>query len=127
MLLVVLAWVIGGIIGESIGWTYGWYFGVSFGWVIGTAIGFAFGGLISAVVLHKEGSLINWKSMLWVTLAWAMGGAFGRAGIVSRNIGDEIGGLDGWAIAGAIGWAISGVIGAFVMIWQIRESNKRKE
>lgn len=110
---------------QSILWiTLGWALGGAIGWPIGEALteasGAAVGGAIAGVIgwgitSRFEQGLSNWKSMLWITLTWAIGAAIGW--IIARQIQFNIDGAIGWPI----GRAISGAIGGFVLIWQIRK------
>jgi len=44
-------------------------------WALELAIGGVIGGLATAIILRVERVLSGWKSMLWVTLGWAIGWA----------------------------------------------------
>jgi hypothetical protein len=104
--------------------TLGWALGGAIGWPIGEALteasGAAVGGAIFGVVgwgitARFERGLANWKSALWITLAWAIGAAIGW--VIAREIQFNLDGEIGWPV----GRAISGAIGGFVTIWLIRK------
>jgi hypothetical protein len=140
--LITLGWAIAGAISGVVyslsdevlsGTIVGIYY--SFDGVFGGAIGGAIGGLITAHALRTENAGFNWKSMFWMSLAWAIGGAAGwvigesnyevRGMVIGLGIGAMISmaiifsaGLFsfdwkslawivlGWAIGGGIGWFI---------------------
>jgi len=102
----------------------GWALGGAVGWSVGEALteasGAAVGGAIAGVVglgitSPFERGLANWKSVLWVTLAWTLSAAIGW--IIAREIQFNVDGEIGWPV----GRAISGAIGGFVTIWQLRK------
>lgn len=103
---VTLVWAISG----AIGWTLGEALTEASGAAIGAAVGGALGG---AFTLRNKRAFIDWKNMLWITLAWAFAMAIGWT--IGRIIQDEVGGAIGWPI----GMAVSGAIGGFVLIWQV--------
>ena len=108
MLWITLAWALGGAIG--------WALGDALSEAIGAAVGGAIGGVIGwGITSRFEQGLSNWKSALWITLAWAISAAIGWT--IAREIQFNIGGAVGWPIGRAIG----GAIGGFVVIWQIRK------
>ena len=102
---VTLVWAISG----AIGWTLGEVLTEASGAAIGAVVGGTLGG---AITLRKERALIDWKDMLWIILAWAVGMAIGW--ITGRVIQDEVDGAIGWPI----GMAVGGAIGGFVLIWR---------
>ena len=111
LLWITVAWAVGGAIAFPISWSVGGTIGLA----VGGAIGWLIGGLVTTITLGFEHVLSNWKSPLWITVAWAVGGAIN--GAISGIMGSAI----GWAVGGGIG----GAIGGFVMIWQIREEKKQ--
>lgn len=106
-------WVIlGWVIGAAIGWTIG----ESLTEASGAAVGGAIGGLIGwAITSRFVPGISNWKSALWIMLAWALSAAIGW--VIAREIQFNADGAIGWPF----GRAISGAIGGFVTIWQIRK------
>lgn len=106
----ILAWAFAGAMGWSIGWGL---LSDASGAGIGMAV-FAILGL--AITLGMDYILSNWKSIVVITLAWAIGGAIGWS-IARNGLIDELG-MDkalSWGIGTAIGWAIGGSI----MSWQL--------
>ena len=80
---------------------------------------FAIIGLVST--LGMDYVLSNWKSIAWITLAWAICGAIGWS--ISKGLIDKLDAdlATSWAIGTAIGWGIGG----FVLGWQLL-NNKGK-
>lgn len=126
---------------------------ISLGWAICGAIGViisnsvlfghgmsgAIGGFITALALQTKSRDLNWKSIFLMTLAWAIGGAIGRATTIqlADNMGVSFGfgigfGLGAMIAMGALligglipfdgkritwivlAWAISGQIGSSI-------------
>lgn len=110
---------------ESVLWvTLGWVVGFALGWPIGEAMteasGAAVGGVIGGfigwgITSRFVPGISNWKSALWITLAWAISAAIGW--IIAREIQFNLDGEIGWPV----GRAISGAIAGFVTIWQLRK------
>jgi hypothetical protein len=110
---------------QNILWiTLGWALGGVIGWPVGEALteasGAAVGGAIFGVIgwgvsSRFERGLANWKSALWITLAWALSAAVGW--VIARNIQFNLDGEIGWPV----GRAISGAVGGLVTIWQIKK------
>jgi hypothetical protein len=105
---VALVWAASG----AIGWTVGEAITEASGATIGAAAG---GALAGAITLRDVRALIDWKKLLWITLAWALGLAVGWT--IGRFIQSEYDGAIGWPI----GRGIAGGIGGFVTIWQIKK------
>jgi len=104
--------------------TLGWMIGFALGWPVGEALteasGAAVGGMIGGLIGWGITSrfvpgIANWKSALWITLAWAISAAIGW--VIARNIQFNLDGEIGWPV----GRAISGAIGGFILIWQIKK------
>jgi hypothetical protein len=104
--------------------TLGWALGGAIGWPIGealteasgAAVGGAIGGIIGwGITSRFLPGISNWKSALWITLAWTISAAIGWT--IAREIQFNVDGAIGWPV----GRAISGAIGGFVAIWQIRK------
>jgi len=133
-----IAWGIGGLLTmlilhkdqivsnwKRIGWVAAvWAVSGAIGWPIGealteasgAAIGAAAGGLLGGTfTLQNEQGLIDWKKVLWITLAWAFGTAIGW--IIGDSIQDAYDGAVGWPL----GRGIAGLIGGFVTTWQIKK------
>jgi hypothetical protein len=115
LLWILLAWTIGGASSWAIYRATTDAIGELLGLVVGGATGWAVGGFFTALTLKGENVLSSWNSVLWITLAWTIGGSIGW--IIGWAISGEFNIVIGWAI----GWAISWAIGGFVTIWQIRE------
>jgi hypothetical protein len=98
---VTLGWTLGGAIGGALYWTMEDPVNA----VVGGAIGWAIGGLAIALALRIEDGLSNWKSMFWITLAWALGGAIGWA--IGENFTEAVGAGIGAALGAGIGLAIT--------------------
>jgi hypothetical protein len=99
-----LAWAIGGAVG--------WTIGEALTEASGAAIGSAMGAGISIVILLSTGQFVlNWKSIIWIVLGWAIGAGFGWY-IARRLLIDrlELGYALSWGIGMAIGWAIAGFV-----------------
>ncbi len=105
---VALVWTVSG----AIGWTIGEELSVATGAAIGAAVGGALGG---AVTLRVELATIDWKKILLITFAWALGMAIGW--IIGDIFQEEGFGAIGWLI----GRGIAGGIGGIVTIWQIKK------
>lgn len=104
------------ILGWTIGFGLGWPIGEALTEASGAAVGGAIGGLIGwGITSRFMPGISNWKSALWITLAWAISAAIGW--IIARQIQFNIDGEIGWPV----GIAISGAIAGFVTIWQIRK------
>jgi hypothetical protein len=107
----------------AIGGAIGWTIGDALTEVTGAAIGSAMGAGISIVILLSTGQVsLNWKSISWIVLGWAMGVAIGW--LIAKRLLIETIGLGyslSWGIGMGIGWAITG----FVLSWQLL-SNKGK-
>ncbi len=146
---IVLAWTIGGSLGWTFARKLMieiWSKDDTTSWIIGTAIGWAIGGYVLGWQLLKTDSqpklqagkateqivvadqlavglkdilLSRWKTLLWISLGWAIGGAIGT--IISFNYGS--GQLTRFAISGAIGGAIGGFITALAFQTKIRDYN----
>src|SRR6266542_1988229 len=102
---VAIFWItLGWAISSAIVWAI-WH---ATGEIAGGAIWGAIGGLITAITLRIEDILSDWKSMLWITVGWAIGGVIGS--VLILKIWQAIGGLVGWVIGGAIWGAIGGSI-----------------
>jgi hypothetical protein len=104
---IVLAWLLGGVIG----WQIDFRMPIG-GFFTGGLISWTIGGLITAIILRMEHVLNREQSMIYITLGWAIAGAIGWL------LGGSMSGIIGWAI----GWGIGGAIGGSVMYWNI---NKR--
>ena len=115
MISITIAWAIAGAIGWVIGW---WLLTEAIGAGIGIAI-FAIIGLAGTFGMDYIRS--NWKSMAYITLAWAIGGAIGWSIARALIEGPSMGHGTGWAIGMAIGWGIGGS----VLSWQLL-NNKGK-
>ena len=96
---VTIAWTIGGASGGAIYWAGG-----DFGDVIGGIVGGAVGGFVTGVILRQARILSSWQSILWVTLAWAIGGGIGWP------IGERITEAYGAAIGAGIAAAMGGIV-----------------
>jgi hypothetical protein len=108
ILWVMLGWALGGAIG--------WAIGEALTEASGAAVGGAIGGAIGwGITSRFEQGLANWKSALWVILAWSISAAIGW--VIAREIQFNLDGEIGWPV----GRAISGAVGGFVTIWQIRK------
>jgi hypothetical protein len=106
--LTIFAWPIG----SAIGWTIGEKLTGAVG-AIGAALG---AGIGLAITLRNAHVRSDQKSILLITIAWAIGTAIGWT--IARYFQLELGeGAIGWAL----GRAIAGAIGGFVTIWQIGE------
>lgn len=105
---VATVWAVSG----AIGWTIGEALTEASGAAIGAAAG---GALGVTFTLQNEQGLIEWKKVLWVSLAWAVGMAIGW--IIGWILQDEGFGAIGWLI----GRGIACGIGGFVTIWQIKK------
>lgn len=103
---VTLVWTASGVIGSIVGESLTEASGAA----IGAGVGGAFGGAFTLWDIHAH---IDWKKLLWITLAWAVGMAIGW--IISRLIQSQGIGAIGWPI----GRGIAGGIGGFVTVWQI--------
>jgi hypothetical protein len=117
MFWVTLAWAIGGAVG--------WQIGDRLTEAGGIAVGFAIGAGISMAILLSMGFVdFNWKSMIWIVLAWAIGSAIGwwiakRLLIEQLSIGYET----SWPFGMALGWTIAGS----VMGWQLLKNLSKQE
>ena len=130
LFLFVLGWAFGGLIS-------GFLFDDVAGGAMGGAVGGAIGGLVTSMFLRNGSAPSNQKSMIWITLTWAVAGAIGWFigwGLLTEAIGAGLGigifaliglagtlGLDyfvsnwksaawiilAWAMGGGIGWSIS--------------------
>ncbi len=110
---VILAWVFSGALG--------WFIGEELTEAMGMAIGYAIIAAIgTAITLRLQYAHINWKSMTWVTLAWAVGGTIGW--LIGRYIqqNEVLDSSTGWAIGYAVSWAIGG----FVLSWQMSKAQE---
>jgi hypothetical protein len=104
MISIIIAWAIAG----AIGWVIGWGLLTE---AIGAGIGIAIFAIIGlAGTLGMDYIRSNWKSMAWITLAWAIGGAIGWS--ISKGLIDKLGAdlATSWAIGTAIGWGIGGFV-----------------
>jgi hypothetical protein len=99
--LTTLGWAIGGAIGGAIYWGMDEYVGSAIGGVSAWGIG----GLVTVLILHRGHILSSWKSIVWVTLAWAISGAIGWT--LGEVITEVIGAAIGAGVGGAIGRAIT--------------------
>ncbi|MDL1910623.1 hypothetical protein FBQ81_07995 [Chloroflexi bacterium CFX6] len=115
MIWLLLAWTVGGVVGWLLYRAIIDDGGELIALAVGGATGWAIGGFFTAVALRGENVISRWNNVLWITLAWTIGGMVGW--IISGAISSEFDRWIGWAI----GWALSWVIGGFVTIWQIRE------
>lgn len=105
---IALVWAAGGAIA--------WALGEALTGATGAAIGAAAGGAIGgALTLREVHAFIDWKKLLWITLAWAVALVIGW--IIGRFIQDVYDGAVGWPI----GRGIAGGIGGIVTIWQIKK------
>jgi hypothetical protein len=106
--MIALVWAAGG----AFGWALGEVLTEASGGAIGAAAGGALGG---AFTLQNVHALIDWKKLLWITLAWA----------VAMAIGWSIGHSIQAAYDGAVGWPLGrGIacgIGGSVTIWQLKK------
>ena len=103
-----LAWAIGGAVG--------WVIGELNYEVRGMAIAFGIGSMISMTIILSMGIVsFDWKSLAWIVLAWAFGGAIGWSGSWALKDGLSINHAVSFATGMGIGWAIPG----FVLGWQI--------
>lgn len=113
---VVLGWAAAGAIGWAIGDVLTEASGAAVGATIGVIIGMVVTSRMYPIVL-------NWQSVFWIILAWALGGAIGWS--ISKGVQDAGGyvlGLDIGKVAGwSIGRAIGGFIGGIVLGWQINK------
>jgi hypothetical protein len=110
---------------RSILWvTLGWALGGAIGWSVGemlteasgAAVGGAIGGLIGwGITSRFAPGISNWKSALWITLAWALSAAIGWS--IARQIQFNLDGAVGWPV----GRAISGAMAGFVTVWQVKK------
>ena len=116
MISITIAWTIAG----AIGWVIGWGLLTE---AIGAGIGIAIFAIIGlAGTFGMDYIRSNWKSMAYITLAWAIGGAIGWS--IAKPLLIEARSIDyatSWAIGTAIGWGIGG----FVLGWQLL-NNKGK-
>jgi hypothetical protein len=110
--LIMLGWVIGGAIGGRIYWEMGEYVGTAVGGIIVGGLG----SLVTMLVLRRGQILSRWKSIVWVTLAWALGGAIGWT--VGEALTEASGAAVGGAISGAIGWGITSRIERGLSSWK---------
>jgi len=109
MISITLAWMFSGAVG--------WFIGEELTEAIGMAIGYAIIPAIGiAITLRLQHAPINWKSMIGVASAWAIGGAIGW--LIGRYFqqNDILDSSIGWTIGYAISWAIGG----FVLAWRTR-------
>jgi hypothetical protein len=74
------------------------------GEVMGGAVGGAIGGLITAIALKNVNPRSNRTSLLWITLAWAIGGAVGWT--VGEQLTEAIGMATGFLAGSGISMAI---------------------
>jgi hypothetical protein len=104
--------------------TLGWALGGAIGWPVGEALFEASGAAVGGAIFGMIGwgitsrfarGLANWKSALWITLAWAVSAAIGWT--IARGIQFNLDGAIGWPV----GRAISGAIGGLVMVWQVKK------
>jgi hypothetical protein len=146
-LWVIMFWIIlGWASGPAIGIAMGLIVAKNTSWIIGMAIGGAISGAIGGfslvTALRAENILYSRRSMLWITLAWAIGTLINWPYSVSFSW--TIGGLCtaiflraqntlsdwrsilwvtlGWTVASAIGWAICAAINRAIvgdMSWVI--------
>jgi hypothetical protein len=106
-----VGWAIAGAIAGYIYWSGGDY-----SIMIGGAFGGAIGGLVTAITLYVEHMLSDRKSILWVTLAWAVGAAIGWT--IGNTLTEAVGAAIGGAIAVAIGLAITLRVGHISFDWK---------
>jgi hypothetical protein len=76
--------------------------------VIAWVVGWAIGGSATAITLYREHALANWKSVLWITLGWAIAFLIGLAILLAMNSPNP-GGTVG-LIGGGIGGFVTGII-----------------
>ncbi|HEY3312829.1 MAG TPA: caspase family protein [Anaerolineales bacterium] len=112
--------------------TLAWAVAAGAGWTIsdalteatGAGIGAAIGALIAMVILIITGNILfNWKSLVWIVLAWAIAAGFGWSitkYYLIDNLSMDYG--NSWAIGMAIGWGIAGfVTGGQLIKWTKKE------
>jgi hypothetical protein len=104
---VTLGWAVAGLIG---GFIYN-----ELGTVLAGAIAGAIGGLITAIAL-REGSRSNQQSMIWMTIAWAVGGAAGWT--IGEAFTEAVGMAIGFTSGAAISLAILIGTGQAVFHWK---------
>jgi hypothetical protein len=108
----ILAWGISGAIG--------WSIGEALTEAIGLAIGYAiFAAIAIFATIRLQRLPLNWNSIIWIILAWAVSGAMGW--FIGRYIQDNdiLDWSTGWALAYTLAWAIAG----YVTVWQLRKMN----
>jgi hypothetical protein len=77
-----------------------------------------------AIILGIGYILFNWKSLIWIVLAWGIGGGIGW--FIAKTLLIENLSLDyatSWTIGMGIGWAIGGS----VLGWQLLNHLGKKE
>jgi len=111
------------IVGIILAWTFssalGWFIGEELTEAIGMAIGYAIIAAIgTTITLRLQYAHVNWKSIAWITLAWAISGTIGWS--IGRYFqqNEILESSTGWTIGYAISWAIGG----FVLSWQMQKT-----
>ncbi|MBT3391814.1 MAG: serine/threonine protein kinase [Chloroflexi bacterium] len=125
-----IGWAIGGaIVGTFIKWAFWGFNGVwGFDWIIGGITGGAIGGAINGLITGwiMKSREFNWKSVMWISLGWAIGGVvFGRAIGWAINAIVPVGTLG--TLSGTLSGAIGGLIGGLITGWVLnrREFNRK--
>lgn len=103
-----LGWAIAGAIGGTI---YN-----SFNELLAGAIGGAIGGLITAIVFEKKNALPNWRAILPVALAWAIGGSIGWT--IGEILTEATGMAFGFIIGSTVSIAVLLSIGFISFHWK---------
>jgi hypothetical protein len=120
---VAISWI---ALGFAIGWAIG---GASIALisdlpvvlVIAWVIGWAIGGFATGITLRNEHALANWKSVLWITLGWAIAFLIGLA--IAINIPMVLAAFG--ATVGLIGGGIGGFVTGIILLNEHALSNQK--